>query len=434
MPPQRFTGRPPPPAVAERLPPGQHVDDGFPVLTVGPTPAIAPGDWRMRIDGLVEEPVELTLADLRALPRAEYRGDIHCVTAWSKLDTSFAGVSVDALLDRVRLAPGASHALARSYGGYTTNLPLDDLRGGRAWIVWEHEGRPLPRAHGGPVRLLVPHRYLWKSAKWLAGLRILDRDEPGFFERNGYHNNGDPWREERYSIPREQREWQAATVVAVRRESATARTLRLVLASPAVHLPGQHYDVRLTAPGGYTAERSYSAATPPLDGGWVEITVDRLEDGEVSPHLHDHVAPGDRIEIRGPIGSYFTWRGQEPLLLAGGGSGIVPLMAMLRRARRVAPGLDVRMLYSVRNPEHLLYGDELGAETTVTYTRRAPSGWRGLTGRLTPDVIAAHAGPDATAFVCGSHGFVDSVAAALVDLGLEWERIRTERWGPAGPD
>ncbi|UGS38012.1 molybdopterin-dependent oxidoreductase [Capillimicrobium parvum] len=431
---ERFTGRPPSAAVAARLPPGQHVDDGFPILTVGPTPAIAPDDWRMTIDGHVDAPVELTLADLRALPRSEYRGDIHCVTAWSKLDTSFTGVSVDALLDRVTLRPGATHAIARSYGGYTTNLPLGDLRGGRAWVVWEHEGRPLARAHGGPVRLLVPHRYLWKSAKWLAGLRVLDRDEPGFHERHGYHNDGDPWREERYSIPRERREWQTATVVATRRESAAARTLRLAPATPAAHVPGQHYDVRLSAPGGYTAERSYSAASSPLDGDWVEITVDRLEDGEVSPHLHDHVVPGDRIEVRGPVGNYFTWRGQAPLLLVGGGSGVVPLMAMLRHARHVAPSLDVHLLYSVRAPEDLLYRDELGAETTVTYTRRPPPGWTGLTGRLTPDVIAAHARPDTAAFVCGSHGFVDSAAQALAGLGLDWERIRTERWGPAGPD
>jgi ferredoxin-NADP reductase len=284
------------------------------------------------------------------------------------------------------------------------------------------------------VRLLVPHRYLWKSAKWLAGLRLLDRDEPGFFERNGYHNDGDPWREERYSIPRERREWQTATVVAARRESATARTLRLKLASPAAHVPGQHYDVRLTAPGGYTAERSYSAASSPLDGEWVEITVDRLEDGEVSPHLHDHVTPSDRIEVRGPIGSYFTWRGQAPLLLVGGGSGIVPLVAMLRHARRVAPELDVRLLYSVRDPDHVLYRDELGDETTIAYTRRSPGGWTGLTGRLTADVIADHVQPGATAFICGSHGFVDHVAGAHAAEGLDWERIRTERWGPAGPD
>ncbi|HSD77901.1 MAG TPA: molybdopterin-dependent oxidoreductase, partial [Solirubrobacteraceae bacterium] len=138
------------------------------------------------------------LPELRALPPSAFHGDIHCVTKWSRLGTSFGGVSVDTLLDAAAPDPAASHALASSYGGYTTNLPLEDLRGGRAWVVWEWEGQPLPREHGGPVRLLVPHLYFWKSAKWLSGLRLLDHDEPGFWEINGYHNHGDPWKEERY--------------------------------------------------------------------------------------------------------------------------------------------------------------------------------------------------------------------------------------------
>jgi DMSO/TMAO reductase YedYZ molybdopterin-dependent catalytic subunit len=118
------------------------------------------------------------------------------VTAWSKLGTSFRGVSVDTLLGAAE--PQGGFAMAYSYGGYTTNLPFEDLTGGKAWVVTEHEGLPLPRQHGGPARLLVPHLYFWKSAKWLAGLRVMDHDEPGFWEQNGYHNHGDPWREERY--------------------------------------------------------------------------------------------------------------------------------------------------------------------------------------------------------------------------------------------
>jgi ferredoxin-NADP reductase len=389
--------------------------------------------WRLRIDGHVRAPAEWSLADLRALPRSEYRGDIHCVTTWSKLGTAFAGVSVDALLDRVEPLPGARHVMACSYGGYTTNLALDDLRGGRAWIVWEHEGRPLPRAHGGPARLLVPHLYFWKSAKWLRALRVMERHEPGFWERHGYHDRGDPWREERYSGSHEQTGWQTATVLQVRRETARARTLRLALAAGAAHVPGQHVDVRLTAPGGYTAERSYSIASAPRDGDWLEITVDRLDDGEVSPHLVDAVQAGDRLEVRGPIGGYFTWRGEAPLLLVAGGSGIVPLMAMLRHRRRVAPELPVRLLYSVRSPEDRLYADELGEETIVTFTRRWPAGWTGPTGRLTAELVGAHADQNGIAFVCGGHGFVDSAAAMLADRGLPWERIKTERWGPSGP-
>ncbi len=182
-----------------RLPPGQY-DTGrdFPVLTAEATPRLDPDRWTLTVDGLVEAPNTWTWQDLHLLPGAEYRGDIHCVTTWSKLDTSFAGVSVDVLLDAVRPLPAATHVLATSTTGYTTNLPLEHLRGGQAWIVWTHEGRPLPREHGGPVRLLVPHLYFWKSAKWVTKITLLEREAQGFWERNGYHDLGDPWREQRY--------------------------------------------------------------------------------------------------------------------------------------------------------------------------------------------------------------------------------------------
>ena len=133
------------------------------------------------------------------MPASSYSGDIHCVTSWSKLDVTFSGVSVDTLLDAARLLPDASHVLAFSHTGYTTNLPLADVSGGHAWVVWDYDGHPLPVEHGGPARLLVPHLYFWKSAKWIAGLRVLDHDEPGFWERNGYHDRGDPWLEQRYA-------------------------------------------------------------------------------------------------------------------------------------------------------------------------------------------------------------------------------------------
>jgi DMSO/TMAO reductase YedYZ molybdopterin-dependent catalytic subunit len=181
-----------------RLPPGQHQETGFPVLTVGPTPRIDTEDWSFRVEGLVAVATRWSWTEIHALPRSSFAGDIHCVTSWSKLGTAFAGVSVDDLLAAARPAPAATHAIAFSYGGYTTNLPLADLTGGRAWVVWEHEGEPLPRDHGGPARLLVPHLYFWKSAKWIEGLRLLDHDVPGFWEENGYHDRGDPWREQRY--------------------------------------------------------------------------------------------------------------------------------------------------------------------------------------------------------------------------------------------
>jgi DMSO/TMAO reductase YedYZ molybdopterin-dependent catalytic subunit len=182
-----------------RLPPGQY-DAGatFPVLTAEVSPRLEAKDWSLRIDGLVEKPRTWTWDEIHQVPRSTYEGDIHCVTTWSKLGTSFTGVSVDDLLAEVGVLPSATHVIAWSVTGYTTNLPLEHVTGGKAWIVWEHEGKPLPPEHGGPVRMLVPHLYFWKSAKWIGGIRLLDHDEPGFWEQRGYHELGDPWQEQRY--------------------------------------------------------------------------------------------------------------------------------------------------------------------------------------------------------------------------------------------
>jgi DMSO/TMAO reductase YedYZ molybdopterin-dependent catalytic subunit len=192
-----FQGRRRTPAeLAGRVPPGQYVEPGFPVLTAGPTPRVEPELWTFRIDGMVGGEREWTWEQFHEMPFENVPCDIHCVTKWSKLGTSFGGVSLDVLLAEAE--PQGDYSMAYSYGGYTTNLALDDLRGGKAWVVTEHEGESLPREHGGPARLLVPHLYFWKSAKWVAGLRVLDHDEPGFWEENGYHNRGDPWKEQRY--------------------------------------------------------------------------------------------------------------------------------------------------------------------------------------------------------------------------------------------
>jgi DMSO/TMAO reductase YedYZ molybdopterin-dependent catalytic subunit len=180
----------------DRLPPGQYVEHGWPVLTAGPTPNVAPDDWTFRIDGMVRNEKEWTAEQFRQLPFETVTRDIHCVTKWSKFDATFGGVSLDVLLEEA--GPEGDFAMQMSYGGYTTNVPLADLRGGKAWVVTEYDGEPLPREHGGPARMLVPHLYFWKSAKWVAGLRIMDHDEPGFWELNGYHNYGDPWKEQRY--------------------------------------------------------------------------------------------------------------------------------------------------------------------------------------------------------------------------------------------
>ena len=182
------------------LPPGQYdARDDWPVLSAEVTPDLAAADWSFRVDGLAERPHTWDLAAVRALPGSSYEGDIHCVTGWSKFGVRFGGVSLDAFFETVRPLAAATHAIAWSHTGYTTNLPLADLTGGRAWIALEYDGRPLPPEHGGPARLLVPHLYFWKSAKWLSGLRYTKADEAGFWELRGYHMRGDPWREQRYT-------------------------------------------------------------------------------------------------------------------------------------------------------------------------------------------------------------------------------------------
>ncbi|MFK4148654.1 sulfite oxidase-like oxidoreductase [Streptomyces sp. NPDC004065] len=193
-----FTGRPR--VDNPGLPPGQYdAGEDWPVLSAEVTPDLAAGAWTFRIDGLVAEARGWDWRQVRRLPRSVYEGDIHCVTGWSKFGMRFEGVSLDVFLDAVRPDAAATHALAHSHTGYTTSLPLADLTGGKAWIAFSRDGEPLPAEHGGPARLLVPHLYFWKSAKWIAGLTLLDHDEPGFWERNGYHDRGNPWEEQRYS-------------------------------------------------------------------------------------------------------------------------------------------------------------------------------------------------------------------------------------------
>ena len=191
-----FRGRRTTGADAARLPPGQYLTPDFPVLSAGPTPRTPLEEWSFSIQGLVDAARSWSWAELTALPSETFTVDIHCVTKWSKLDTTWTGVSLDTLLDGIETS--ADHVTAWSDGDYTTNMPLEDLRGGRAWIVWDYEGEPLAPAHGGPARLLVPHLYFWKSAKWVRGLALTAEDEPGFWEAAGYHNYGDPWREQRY--------------------------------------------------------------------------------------------------------------------------------------------------------------------------------------------------------------------------------------------
>ncbi len=240
-------------------------------------------------------------------------------------------------------------------------------------------------------------------------------------------------------------EWQAATVKAVKPETRSVKTLTLALPHWAPHLAGQHYDIRLTAPDGYQAQRSYSIASEPERAGEIDLTVEELPDGEVSSYLCEVLRPGDQIEVRGPIGGYFVWQAGMggPLLLIGGGSGVVPLMSMLRHRRAAGSGAAACLLYSVRSPEEVIYAAELarlaaagdGLSVVFTYTRSQPPGWRGFARRIDRAMLAKVAGglgPGAQAYVCGPTPLVEAVADTLVELGLRPAQVRTERFGPTG--
>jgi DMSO/TMAO reductase YedYZ molybdopterin-dependent catalytic subunit len=193
-----FFGKRRQPEAGDRVPPGQYLTDDFPVLSAGPTPRTPLQEWSFAVDGLVRQPANWSWDAFLALPRQKYTVDIHCVTKWSKLDTEWEGISVDTLLEAVEIDPQARFLMAFCDGGYTTNLPLDDVTGGKAFVGFRYAGEPLAPEHGGPARLVVPHLYFWKSAKWVRGLTLLEKDDPGFWESLGYHNRGDPWKEQRY--------------------------------------------------------------------------------------------------------------------------------------------------------------------------------------------------------------------------------------------
>src|SRR4051794_1299724 len=226
--------------------------------------------------------------------------------------------------------------------------------------------------------------------------------------------------------------WHVATVTDIKRETPRVKSFTFELPMWMPHLPGQHYDVRLTAPDGYVAERSYSVASSPLDKPKITLTIDRLADGEASPYFHDVVEVGDQVELRGPFASYFVWRGESPVLLVGGGSGVVPLMAMLRHRRLTHDQGQMRLIYSVRHADDVIYGDELGDDAAITFTRDAPAGWHGHTGRIDGEMFAAADSLDSTVFICGSDPFVEAAADLAMGAGFPAERIRTERFGPTG--
>ncbi len=240
--------------------------------------------------------------------------------------------------------------------------------------------------------------------------------------------------------------WQIATVREIRPETARVKSLRLQLPDWSAHQPGQHYDIRLTAPDGYQAQRSYSIASGPERAGMIDLTVERIDDGEVSPYLHDVLMPGDQVEVRGPIGGYFVWQVAHggPLLLVGGGSGVVPLMAMIRHRTATGSTIPTRLLYSSRTPEDVIYSAELdklqaansGLAVFHTFTRRQPARWTGYSRRIDRQMLQEVMQPLGTAakvFICGPTLLVEAAANGFVEIGIPPSRVRTERFGPSGP-
>jgi ferredoxin-NADP reductase len=239
--------------------------------------------------------------------------------------------------------------------------------------------------------------------------------------------------------------WQTATIERIVQETPRVKSFSLRMPEWQPFRAGQHFDVRLTAPDGYQAQRSYSAASAPERAGVVDLTIERIEGGEVSPYFHDVATPGDRVELRGPIGGPFTWSAAMggPLLLLGGGSGVVPLMSMLRHRRSSAPAVPAVLVYSARSIEDVIYRDELarmagsepGFQLIVTLTRSRPEGWNGPARRVDAAMVGealVRAGPPGHVYCCGSDGFVENAANLIVAAGVPAERVRTERFGPTG--
>jgi ferredoxin-NADP reductase len=240
-------------------------------------------------------------------------------------------------------------------------------------------------------------------------------------------------------------EWQIATVTAIKPETAKVKSFSLALPNWSPHRAGQHYDIRLTAADGYQAQRSYSIASAPERAGQIDLSIERIEDGEVSSYLHDVLVPGDQVEVRGPVGGYFVWEAAQggPLLLIGGGSGVVPLMAMLRHRKAAGATVPTRLLYSSRTFEDVIYREELdglhagrsGLEVIHTLTRSQPAGWAGYTRRIDQAMLSEVARPlgkSPQVFICGPTLLVEAAANGLVQAGIKADRIRTERFGPSG--
>ena len=380
-----------------------------------------------------------TWDEFLALPSETVTVDIHCVTKWSKLDTVWTGVSLDTLLDGVETS--AEYVIACSDGGYTTNLPLEDLTGGKAWIAFAYDGEPLEPEHGGPARLLVPHLYFWKSAKWVRGLELRDDDEPGFWEGYGYHNYGDPWREQRYCG---RLNWQLArsSSSSTRRRGQEHRARRARVArSPGGPTRRRPADRRGRLPGAaQLLDRIGARGRAPRPHGRAA----RRRRGLAVP---DRRAPsGDELELRGPIGGYFVWEAARAgrCCCSRGGSGIVPLRAMLRHRAAIAsdrPGAAA--LFGAGRLAEVIYRDELARPCRRGVGLHMPDA-HPRAGRRTGAAIGAGSTTSSSTRSPGGRtsdrsstsvarpGFVEAAASGLVALGHEQGRIRTDRFGSTG--
>ncbi len=384
----------------KRLPPGQYVTTDFPVLSAGPTPQIKVADWTFALQLNGSLLGKWNWEEFEALRQTTIKTDIHCVTKWSKLDTTWQGVTFDDLLKAVGLSePPAPYIMAHCDGAYTTNVPVADLVGGRGMVV-------------------TPTMVIPGKSRDMTATEI--------------------------SVSSRRIEWQLAEVRDVVIETPRVKSLLLRPVGWPGHLPGQHVDIRLTAGDGYQAQRSYSIASPPEDE-LLALTVERVKDGEVSPYLLDELRAGDQLELRGPIGGYFVWTGAmgSPLCLIAGGAGVTPLMAMLRHRDRSSGRAPAVLMYSARSLEDVIYRDEIDAmarrdnslRVVHALTREQPKGWMGHRGRIDKTLLAANCFPPSqnpAIYVCGPTAFVESVSGLLVELQFDPLNIKTERFGPSG--
>jgi ferredoxin-NADP reductase len=429
----------------DRLPPGQYdVGSGWPVLTAEATPTVDLDRWRLTVDGLVERPESWTWAEIQALPRSTYAGDIHCVTTWSKFDISFTGVSVDDLLAAAGPLPEALFVVAHSSTGYTTNLPLvTSPAAGPGWCgrstVDRCRGTTAAR-QGSSCRTCTsgsrPSGSRGSSCWPRTGRGSGSRTATTTVVTRGGSSATRATRDHppHMSAVDEVRPvattWTTARIIEKELPTPTTVRLRMHVEERQRHRPGQHYLIRLRAPDDYTAQRSYSVASDD-DDPLVELLVERLPGGEVSEFLADVAEVGDALEMRGPIGRWFLWDVRTPALCLVGGTGVVPAVAMTRTAHRLGRSALLTVVAVGRSPDLLPYAEELRRSGAHLAFTRHEDGSR-VAGAPTREEIRPLLSGAEVAFVCGSARFAAYAETLLLDCGLDPGAIRVERFGPTG--